>query len=606
MSPCALEWGPYWSSDLRGFTVPHEEPGVYVVSDRQRSCCWILIGVALALGLSKASADSLEINITQHHNHASRDGLYVDPAFTRAAVANLKRDFGFDGTISGHVYAQPLYLDNGPGGRAAVIVVTESNNAYALDAADGSIIWQKNVGSPVRAASLPCGDIDPLGITGTPVIDLPSRTVFFDAMTTPDNGATVKHLIFALNLDAGTVHNGWPVDVNTAARFGATVFTSLVQNQRGALATVGSKLYVPYGGLAGDCGVYHGWLLGVALDNPADVTAWATAARGGGAWAVGGVATDGISPFIATGNTFGASSWSGGEAIIRFEPGPIFSNLTVDYWSPPNWQALDSSDIDIGGSGPVLLDLPGGTPSSLVAAFGKDGNMYLLNRTNLGGVSQPVAQAHVSSSAIIQAAAAYRTAQGAYVVFCGNSGQSQLSAIHIGAGNPPTLASAWSQSEGGRGSPFVTSTDGTNNVTVWGLGCEGDQRLHGFDGDTGATVYSGGGPNEVMAGTRRFQTGIAAHGRIYVAADNRVYAFTLPVSPLVLTSATLLPTGAFQLAFTNMPGMSFSTLTTSDVSVPLASWTRLGPVPEVSPGHFQFTDLTATNYSQRFYSVRSP
>ncbi len=65
-------------------------------------------------------------------------------------------------------------------------------------------------------------------------------------------------------------------------------------------------------------------------------------------------------------------------------------------------------------------------------------------------------------------------------------------------------------------------------MIVWGIGSEGDQRLHGFDGDTGAPVFSGGGANELMAGTRRFNTGIAARGRIYVANDSRVYAFTVP------------------------------------------------------------------------------
>ena len=234
------------------------------------------------------------VNVIQHHNHDSRDGLYVEPAFTQAAASGLKRDLGFDGTIVGNVYAQPLYLDSGPGGRAMIIVVTESNKVYALDAADGSVIWQLNVGTPMPLSRLPCGDIDPLGITGTPVVNLPSRTLFFDAMTTPDGGTTAKHLIFALNVDTGATKAGWPVDVNASASFGSTTFTSLTQNQRGALAVLGGTVYVPYGGHFGDCGIYHGWLVGVPLGNPTNVVAWATAAPQGGSWAVGGVASDGV------------------------------------------------------------------------------------------------------------------------------------------------------------------------------------------------------------------------------------------------------------------------------------------------------------------------
>jgi len=544
------------------------------------------------------------VNVSEHHNHDSRDGLYVDPAFTLAAAASLKRDLAFNGSISGNVYAQPLYIEGGPGGKAMIITVTESNNVYALDAVDGSVIWQRHVGQPVPLASLPCGNINPLGITGTPVVDLPSRALLFDPMTTPDNGTTKRHLIFSMNVDTGTTNSGWPVDVNATATSGSRVFTSVSQNQRGALAVVGDSVYVSYGGHDGDCGTYYGWLIGVPLNNPSHVTAYAPAVRGGGAWGPGGVASDGVNPFLATGNTFGATVWGGGEAIIRFQPGPVFSNLTNDYWSPTNWMALDSADLDLGGSGALLVDVPGASPSKLIVSLGKDGNCYLLNRTNLGGIAAPFAQAHVSTTPIRQAAATYQTALGTYVVYCGNT--TNLSAFRILPTSPPTMITVWTVSQGGRASPFVTSTDGTNNVIVWGIGSEGDQRLRGWDGDTGAPVFSGGGANELMTGTRRYNTGIAARGRIYLANDSKVYAFTTPVPPITLTNSTMLPGGALQFGFTNVPGLSFTAFAATNAALPFTNWTRLGGVTEVSPGQFQFTDPQATNDSQRFYRVRSP
>ncbi len=91
---------------------------------------------------------STSVNVTQHHNNPSRDGLFIDPAFTPSAAANLARDVNFNGTIVGNVYAQPLYVEGGPDNRAKVIAVTESNNVYALDAITGAIIWQRNVGTP--------------------------------------------------------------------------------------------------------------------------------------------------------------------------------------------------------------------------------------------------------------------------------------------------------------------------------------------------------------------------------------------------------------------------------------------------------------------------
>src|ERR1051325_5105016 len=455
------------------------------------------------------------VNVTQYHNHENRDGLYTDRAFTRTAAAALKRDPNFQGTVSGNVYAQPLYIEDGPDGKAMVITVTESNNVYALDAANGTVIWQTHVGQPVPRVNLPCGNIDPMGITGTPVVDLPSRTLFFDAMTTPDGGTSQLHLISALNVDTGATNAGWPVDLNATVRFGTNVFNSTPQGQRSALALLGGYVYSTYAGHAGDCGNYFGWLVGIPVNDPTTVLAWATSVRGGGAWGVGGISSDGVEPFMATGNTFGTTNWGGGESIIRFSPGAVFSGQTNDFWTPTYWVSLDTTDKDLGGSGALIVDVPGATPSKLILALGKDGNAYLLNRTNLGGISAPLYQSSVSSASIIQAAVTYQTTQGVYVVFCANT--SQLAAYRITPTSPPTMVSAWTVNQGGRGSPFVTSTDGTNNVVVWGIGAESDQRLHGFDGDTGAVVFSGGGANEVMAATRRFQNPIAAPGGIYVA-----------------------------------------------------------------------------------------
>ena len=201
--------------------------------------CLAIITTVLAPGARAA------VNVTQHHNNPSRDGLFVDPAFTPANAASLTRDLGFDGTIVGNVYAQPLYVEGGPGGRALVIAVTESNNVYALDAITGSIVWQRNVGTPI-SAGLPCGNITPVGITATPVVDLATRALFLDAETNPSAGV-FRHMIFSLNVDTGAINPGWPVDVNAAV----PGFDSSVQSQRAALAIVGNTLYVPYGGRFG-------------------------------------------------------------------------------------------------------------------------------------------------------------------------------------------------------------------------------------------------------------------------------------------------------------------------------------------------------------------
>src|SRR5436309_8094104 len=100
-------------------------------------------------------------------------------------------------------------------------------------------------------------------------------------------------------------------------------------------------------------------------------------------------------------------------------------------------------------------------------------------------------------------------------------------------------------SQTGRGSPWVTTTDGTNNVIVWVAGVAGDQRLHAYDGETGAVIYAGGGANELMTGTRQWNTGIVARGRIYFGADNKIYAFKLPTgTPTPTPTATPMATAS--------------------------------------------------------------
>src|SRR5437870_12840451 len=334
---------------------------------------------------------SAQVNVTQEHNNLSRDGVYVDAGFTPSAAAGLTRDLSFDGTISGNVYAQPLYIEGGPNG-SMIIAVTESNNVYALNATTGTVIWQRNLGPPVTSG-LPCGNINPLGITGTPVVDLASRSLFLDAMI---DGATKKHFIYSLNVDTGATNPGWPVDVNATATYNGITFTSLVQNERAALGLVNGVVYVSYSGYNGDCGTYHGWVVGVDINNPSNVHAWATTAIGGGIWGHGGVASDGTNMFVVTGNTFNTGGvWSGGEAIIRLQAGPIWSGQPTDYWAPTNWLSLDGGDTDLGGVSATVIDVPGATPSQLVLALGKDGNAYLINRNNLGGITAPVAQANV-------------------------------------------------------------------------------------------------------------------------------------------------------------------------------------------------------------------
>ena len=469
--------------------------------------------------------------VLQYHKNATRDGHYVDPAVRRSAAPRLHRDPAFRSSVPGPTYAQPLFwAATGPNEKDLLFVATAQDRVYALDASTGAEVWQRSLGTPVGRAQLPCGNLDPLGVTGTPVIDAASRTLFVAALTTAADGART-HRLAALSIDDGSMRRGWPVDV-AAAGPESFAFKAAVQNQRGALALLGGTLYVPYGGHFGDCGDYHGWVVGVPTGRRASARAWATRATGGGIWAPGGIASDGGSLYVATGNTFGASSWGDGEAVIRLGPGPSFSREPADFFAPATWASLDRADADLGGSGPILVDVPGATPSRLVVALGKDGNAYLLDRSRLGGLGGAVAARRVSADAIIGAAAAYATGRGTYVVFpgrgigCPRGPAGDLTAIRIGATSPPTITIAWCADQHGRGSPIVTTPDGRSEAIVWSVGAGGDGRLRGFDGETGQVVFDGGGAGDATSGVQRYQTPIVATGRIFVAGDREVYAFT--------------------------------------------------------------------------------
>ena len=217
----------------------------------------------------------------------------------------------------------------------------------------------------------------------------------------------------------------------------------------------------------GDCSLFHGWLVGVPINNPASVTAWATSDIGGGIW--GAVASDGTNVFAATGNTFQPANWSGGEAVIRFQPGPIFSGNPSDYWAPVTWQNYDAHNLDVGACGPLLVDVPGATPSRLIVQMGKDQYAHLLNRDNLGGISAPITEAQETINYIFGGQATYRTAQGTYVAL--RDGSNALRTFRITATSPPTMVTTWNTFPmNGCGSPWVTTTDGTNNMIVWAVG----------------------------------------------------------------------------------------------------------------------------------------
>ena len=484
----------------------------------------MLSGLALASGFAQAQS------VVTYHNAPNRSGSYTVPSLTFAAAAKLHKDTAFHAAFSGNVYAQPLYWQPSGAKVGLLIVATESNLVYALNANTGAVVWKTQVGTPVQSGMLPCGDISPEGVTGTPVIDAASGRLYLDASTL-QTGNVPRHMIYALSLTNGKVVSNWPLNVDNAMAARKATFSSEVQGERSALQFFDGKLYITYGGRAGDCGNYHGAVIEITPSTIPKITGdWATRAGKGGIWSQGGATSDGGSLFVTTGNTSGASSWGDGEAVIRLLPGLARSANIKDYFAPGNWQTLDADDADLGGTAaiPIKVATTPSKPASRLIGLGKNGHAYLLNGPSLGGIGHALDNIVVSNSRIITAPAVYQGPHNAMVVFTNLAGLSSscsgesLTMLRVSDTTAP-ISTLWCAPLNGAGAPIVTTTDGLDDPIVWVTGAEGDNEIHGFNATTGKVVFSGA--NTGMNGLRHFGTLIAANGHLYVAADNTVYAF---------------------------------------------------------------------------------
>jgi outer membrane protein assembly factor BamB len=486
---------------------------------RQRFWRGLTLLMAAAAGFNSAAADE---SVITYHGAADRSGLYVAPTLTWTTAATVRLDAGFHVTVDGAVHSQPLYWVPPRGGAARLIVATENNFVYALDADTGAQIWRTSLGAPVPLSlPLQCGNINPMGVTGTPTIDPATENVYLEAFVQTRSGGP-RHMVFGLSLATGRLASGWPVDVANGLTSLGRRFNNAPQGQRGALTIVNGKLYVPYAGHYGDCGAYNGMVVGLNLAKPGVFGAWSTESPGGGSWGQSGVGFDGTSMFVTTGNAFGSSPlWGGSEAVIRLPPTLNNPTESADYFAPANWPYLDSQDKDLGGTSAIPINVP---IAARVLALGKDGNAYLLNRQNLGGIGGQIAVTHVSTSEIITAMATYPVSDGAMVAFegqgaaCPGGHSGNLVMLKI---TPSAIATRWCAAFGGSGAPIVTTTNGKAPI-VWVAGAQGDGKLYGFRGTDGARLAAVAGGS---AAIEQFQTVLSANGRLYVAADGAVYAF---------------------------------------------------------------------------------
>jgi outer membrane protein assembly factor BamB len=315
-----------------------------------------------------------------YHADAARTGTVAGlPAAGALALAWTRR-------LGGAVYGQPLVI----GG--TVIAATESNQVYGLSRATGRILWSTRIGTgvPVPLSAQPCGNIDPLGITGTPVYDPATGLVYAVAEL---NGAV-------MTLAGIRVSDGQLV---LSRRIPAPDHEQAYDQQRGALALAGGRIYVTFGGHFGDCGPYRGSIAAVPAAGNGPILSYVIPTRAqAGMWAPGGpvVGPDGTI-YVASGN--GAARrppFDGSDSVIALTP----QLRRTGIFAPSRWAQDNADDLDLGSMSPALL--PGGQ----ILQVGKSGTGYLLRAGALGGVGGQVASGPVCAAfggAAVTAAAVY-------------------------------------------------------------------------------------------------------------------------------------------------------------------------------------------------------
>jgi len=295
-----------------------------------------------------------------YHHDAVRSGASSD----QQPLGQVRQAWT-SAALDGAIYAQPLVVGD------VVIVATEADSVYALDATSGATLWRANLGSPVPGSALPCGNIDPSGITGTPLVDAASGTIYVCAFL--QNGP--HHELFALDLATGTVR--WHKTVDPPG------LSPLVEQQRGALALTGGRVYVAFGGLYGDCGQYKGAVVSISADGSGTLAGYVVpTSRMAGIWNPGGPLVDpGGDLWVVTGNSESQNNFDYGNSVIRLSP----DLKVLDFFAPQDWARLNAGDLDLSSLDPVLL------PGRHVLAIGKNGTAYLLDAGNLGHVGAPLA-----------------------------------------------------------------------------------------------------------------------------------------------------------------------------------------------------------------------
>jgi polyvinyl alcohol dehydrogenase (cytochrome) len=316
---------------------------------------------------ASASATAGDGDWTTYHRDNARTGVAPDSGPGAGPGSPRSLSAAWKAKLDGAVFGQPLLVGD------LLYAATENNTVYALDPASGTVRWSSHLGTPAPKSSLPCGNIDPLGITSTMVYDPASGLVLALAET---QGA--HHTLFGLDAKSGEVR------LSRAAE--PPKGDPAAHQQRSALTLLGGTVYIAYGGLFGDCGEYIGSVVAVPVVGSGATTSYAIpTAREGGIWAPGGASVQDGRLVYAVGNGESTSGdYDGSDSVLALRP-----DLSVaDRFAPSTWADDNAHDLDLGSMTPAVV-------GNYVFIAGKRGVGYVLRADHFGGIGGQVSQGDV-------------------------------------------------------------------------------------------------------------------------------------------------------------------------------------------------------------------
>ena len=353
-------------------------------------------------------------DVLTYHDDAARTGQ--DLAETTLTPANVNAaSFGekFTDQVDGAIYAQPLYMAGvtipGQGVHDIVIVATQHDSVYAFDAdTAGPPLWHVNFTDPAAGiTSVPTLqnwqlDLMPeIGITGTPVIDPATGTLYVAAKTETKNtsGSTQDtYSLHALDVTTGAEKMGGPVVIQPSVPGkgadsvkGVVPFDAYHELQRPALLLSNGVVYVSFGSLGG-VPPYHGWVVGYSASTLHQDSVFNTAPNSNDpSGSLGGIWMGGEGPsadaqgniYLLTGSGPFQPAKSGGsysDSALKFTP----TLKVADYFAPQNTSYLDQKDYDLGSGGSILIPSSPGSSSNLLVGGGKLGTLFAIKTSSMG------------------------------------------------------------------------------------------------------------------------------------------------------------------------------------------------------------------------------